>query len=607
MTSTSVDKASGEDDLELLRAYEPVVRYTEGELFLPIAVEPYVAQCSLWSEGETPLVAAGELTLDDLCEAGLRYRDQPLYLRFVQAPMRARELNRWRKEERSRLRGTARFATVGVIARLIDALLRISLLVRGKVPGGLVAAAERTTREHLATENCPYYGRVVREGGYTVLQYWYFYACNNWRSTFHGVNDHEADWEMVSVYLAPGPAQGDGDGDEHPAWVAFSSHDHTGDDLRRRWDDPDLQREGDHPVVFAGAGSHSGAFIAGDYVVSVELPALRRIIDLLERGRRRLAPWAPEPGTGGFGIPYVDYARGDGHVVGPGHPRTWSPVLVDDDTPWVRDFRGLWGLDTRDTFGGERAPAGPRYERSGAVRASWADPLGWAGLQKVSPTADEERAALAERIKDLTDRLAELDRTIETDRDTLRGLHAQARSLKAREDTRELGRERAAEVERCQRELAETTAERARLAEERAAHREFLDDPGPPLAPDAHVRHKPVPHVVAQDRRTSLLRVWAAISAPLLILASGVVVTRPSPVLLLGFAIFLAVFVGVEAVLRRRVLAYLAGLTVLALAAALVAVIFFGLVRNAQVVLAALLTLTALALLFGNLREFRSR
>jgi hypothetical protein len=85
------------------------------------------------------------------------------------------------------------------------------------------------------------------------------------------------------------------------------------------------------------------------------------------------------------------------------------------------------------------------------------------------------------------------------------------------------------------------------------------------------------------------------------------VLTRPAPFLLLGFAGFLALFVGVEAVLRRRVLAYLAGLTVLVLAAVVVVVVFFGLVQNAQWVLAGVLTLTALMLLAGNLREFRSR
>ena len=37
-------------DLELLRTYEPVLRYTAGELFLPTSVEAYLARCSLWAD-----------------------------------------------------------------------------------------------------------------------------------------------------------------------------------------------------------------------------------------------------------------------------------------------------------------------------------------------------------------------------------------------------------------------------------------------------------------------------------------------------------------------------------------------------------------------------
>ena len=50
-------------------------------------------------------------------------------------------------------------------------------------------------------EKYVYHGRVVRQGGWTICQYWFFFAYNNWRSGFHGVNDHESDWELVSVYL----------------------------------------------------------------------------------------------------------------------------------------------------------------------------------------------------------------------------------------------------------------------------------------------------------------------------------------------------------------------------------------------------------------------
>lgn len=74
-----------------------------------------------------------------------------------------------------------------------------------------------------------YYARVVREGGYIILHYMFFYPMNDWRSSFYGVNDHESDWEQIFIYLAD-------DNQDHPTprWVAYASHDFTGDDLRRR-------------------------------------------------------------------------------------------------------------------------------------------------------------------------------------------------------------------------------------------------------------------------------------------------------------------------------------------------------------------------------------
>ena len=35
------------DDIELLRAFEPVVRFTDGEHFFPMAAESYVGACDL--------------------------------------------------------------------------------------------------------------------------------------------------------------------------------------------------------------------------------------------------------------------------------------------------------------------------------------------------------------------------------------------------------------------------------------------------------------------------------------------------------------------------------------------------------------------------------
>ena len=75
-------------------------------------------------------------------------------------------------------------------------------------------------------------------------------------------------------------------------------------------------------------------------------------------------------------MPFIDYARADGLAIGPGQAAEWTPVPIDDSTDWVDGYRGLFGLDTRDRFAGERAPAGPKYGRAGTVRQSWNDPVG---------------------------------------------------------------------------------------------------------------------------------------------------------------------------------------------------------------------------------------
>ena len=614
---TAEPAADPDPDRALLRRYEPVLRYTAGELFLPSSVDAYLARCSLWADGGTrrrrraeQLVPAGELTADGLAAAGVRYRGRALYLRFVQEQLTRAEVAGWRREDRPRLRGKARFAAVGVLARLIDALVRLSLLVRGRVPGGLVAAAHRLAAAAVADPARTgvdrgavrsAYARVVRTAGYTVLQYWYFYPFNDWRSTFYGVNDHEADWETVTVYLVD-----DEDGGLRPAWVAASAHDVAGPDLRRRWDDPQLRREGDHPVVYPGAGSHSGAFLPGDYVVSIELPALRRVVGWLQEARRRLLPWTAEPGRGAFAVPFVDYARGDGPAIGAGHPLTWHLEDIDDDTPWVRDYRGLWGLDTHDPFGGERAPAGPRYARDGTVRPSWADPLGWVGLAGVPATRDEEEAHLRGRIAAITDELDGLDAEIDTERAAVRCLTAQVRSLAAARDTRALRRERAAEARRREQALAVLQARRAALVEERAAHRGYLAGPRDPGPPDAHLRHPHLPYATQTDVRARFLRVWAAVSTPVLVLGITGLLLRPSILVTSGFLAFLVVFGVVEAIGRRRVMAFATVLGALVLWIVAVAGLILALLSSWQVVLAGLLAVLAVALLVGNIRELRN-
>ena len=84
--------AATSTDVELLRAYEPAIRYTDGELFFPAAVDPYIAECDLFvgrsGRERRIIVPAGELTIDALTS----HRAGPgetLSMRLVQQPMRA--------------------------------------------------------------------------------------------------------------------------------------------------------------------------------------------------------------------------------------------------------------------------------------------------------------------------------------------------------------------------------------------------------------------------------------------------------------------------------------------------------------------------------------
>jgi hypothetical protein len=566
-----------ERQLELLRAHEPVIRFTRGELFVPIAVDGYVAGSALVrSVGgrDEVLAERGTLDLERLAVLGREHAEDAVSMRHVDRPLRRAEYRAWRRRpDRERFRGTNRFAVVGLMARLVDVLFRLTLLVRGTVPGGFTAAAHQACARITPTDHCTYYGRVTTDAGYVVLQYWYFYAMNDWRSSFTGVNDHEADWEQVTIFLVPDdtdPVPDPGsvpdtgsvggpdatEGPLRPAWVAFSSHDEVGADLRRRWDDPDITFVDGHPVVHAGAGSHSGAYLPGDYVVTAALP-LPEWVASLRRGWARIRPWRRGEAPELLGIPYIDHRRGDGLSVGAGGDREWQPVLIDDDTPWVREFRGLWGLDTADPFGGERAPAGPRYERNRTIRASWGQPVAWAGLDREPSTEAESRARAAEIVEVLQGDLAAIEEQLEARRDRLRGARATERAL---------GRPPRTPGPDVVRMEAEVAALRARQREflglldgaELARAHETRADP-----PHAHLSHRAVP--LGDELRSTgrLVRIWSAASATVLVAAVGVLLLGDGIDLDAGLRIA-GVMIVIESVVRRRVGGLLLGAVLLA-------------------------------------------
>jgi len=190
-------------DLELLRRHAPVLRFDSRELFFPTDVDRYVAS----------LVVRAE----------------------------ARRLAR-------KLFGP-RLGRVGIFGRILDAMFLLSVFIRPTTPR-LTTAAAAIKAERLELNDEPIvYGRVGRVGGWLVLHYAYFYAMNDWRSGYRGLNDHEADWEQAWIMCDPL--------DQRPVWVSATSHEHFGADLRRHWDDPECRKDGDRPVLFVGAGSHA--------------------------------------------------------------------------------------------------------------------------------------------------------------------------------------------------------------------------------------------------------------------------------------------------------------------------------------------------------------
>jgi len=597
-------------DLELLRAYEPVIRYTEGELFFPTAVEPYLAECDLLvgaaAGRQRLLVPRGELDAETLARQ-VAPPGQTLFLRLVQQPLGGLALAQWsRRPDHPVFRAPGRLARVGLFARLVDAGFNASLLLRGTVPGGTAAAA--SVKYEAARARDPryvYHGRVVRRGGWIVLHYLYFYFMNDWRSTFAGANDHEADLEQAFVVLEDAP-----DG-PRPIWFGCAAHDYSGDELRRRWDDPYISLVGDHPVIHAGAGSHAAYFEAGEYITTVPLPAFRGLRGFFD-GLRHL--WRDtlrqgDPGDLGarveaaLSIPFIDYARGDGKAIGPGQSAEWAVVEVDDTLPWVDGYRGLWGLDTRDRFAGERAPAGLKYTRTGSVRPSWNDPIGFLGLDKVAPPFAVV-GAIDERRAELDEEAAKLDAEIATAADGITGRDQAVKALAADGALEKAHERRAAELTTEEAELARLRARRVELDDERSAldRRRAAAVAGETGDPRAHLSHDHHPQTTGDQHYGRVVEFWSAVSVGLGMIALIVLLFVVHLPIWAGTVLAVGGYLVLEAAFRRRLIDLLLRITlVLALVGAVILAVSYA---TAIVVFA--IVGVALLTLVDNVREIRA-
>jgi hypothetical protein len=596
-------------DLSLLRRFEPQVRYTRGEHCYPMPVEPYVERCSLWvhyPDGrDEQLVPAGQLTMEALVQPHPAPFGSVLFLRLVQpqgigagARALAAEASLKRRSQEAFRPGPGRLSRGGLLPRLFDAGFSATLLLRGRVPGANSAAAHLGYLQWLeGHDTFVYYGRVVRDRGWVVLQYWFFFDYNPWRSGFHGVNDHESDWEQILVYLY------EKGGRLVPAWVAFASHDFHGDDLRRRWDDrAELEIAEGHPVVYAGAGSHASYFRRGEYQAEVNLPLPRWLhasIASVQNAWGRLLGLGKEPRPP-FRIPFVDFARGDGLTIGPGGKKPWTPVVIDESVPWVSKYRGLWGLFARDPLSGENAPGGPMYNRDGTPRASWYDPLGFAGLDKIAPPS-REAAILRSRIAERTKAQKKLESEIDRKTDELQNLGTLWRAMDSKPHLAKRHEALGKEIRTKGKELSEVRKELAQSRIVLDGMRQRLEEirRSAPTDPQAHIRHRA--HPIVPTPASAALEAWASFSIALLFFGVAALLVFAPGAVLPGIVLLVIGFGLVESALRRTFAVNLGNLTALLalLSLVLVAIAYW------QIALAALFAAIGAVLVWQKVQELR--
>ncbi len=191
---------------------------------------------------------------------------------------------------------------------------------------------ERWTRR--LTEGVPttVYAHVATDSarpGRLALQYWLFYAYNDWN------NLHEGDWEMIQlVFDARDPSEALG---RDPVSIGYSQHEGA---EGAEWDDEKLELvDGRRPVVYPAAGSHANFFDDALYIGS--------------------------SGDQGVGCddtraPHVDL-----------DPRVRTipseTAAARASFPWIA-YEGRWGELQEAFFNG---PTGPNLKRQ------WTEPIRW--------------------------------------------------------------------------------------------------------------------------------------------------------------------------------------------------------------------------------------
>jgi hypothetical protein len=233
---------------------------------------------------------------------------------------------------------------IGAQAKDLDGLYEYHL----DFPGDALSPGcdyERWSRRITEGRRPAVYAHVVRDPahpGKLALQYWIFYAYNDWN------NLHEGDWEMIQlVFDADDAREALG---RDPESVGYSQHEGA---ERADWDDEKLEVvDGDRPVVYPAAGSHANFYDSALFVGT-----------------------SAEQGVG------CDDTRGPHVSI---DPKVVTIPSEDEAArrafPWI-GFEGRWGELQQAFFNG---PTGPNLKRQWREPIEWAD--GWRTRSFAVPT-----------------------------------------------------------------------------------------------------------------------------------------------------------------------------------------------------------------------------
>ncbi|MBK7453971.1 MAG: hypothetical protein IPJ46_09730 [Anaerolineales bacterium] len=287
-----------------------------------------------------------------------------------------------------------------------------------------------------------YYGRVVFEqdvekNRWTILQYHYFYAFNDWRLAANGINHHEGDWEMVAVYLK----------NDQPYAVLFSQH---GAGNIEKWETVNkavdkFEKMTSHPIVYVALGSHANyskpeairspsmykpgrlqrllfwidgvihylflLFNPNQKARQIALNELQvqkshflteeALMNMRDEADHYVVSLPLELATGdGFRLGFQGNNLREGVVKSSSYlkrfvsdrktirpkKKEWRRVLLNPEPDWVQ-YKGLWGV--KSILNDESGPPGPKWDRPRKKqlgvneRIRWGRPLDWlAELEK---------------------------------------------------------------------------------------------------------------------------------------------------------------------------------------------------------------------------------